>query len=366
MQKIKLFIFPIVFFACVIILSFLQEDMEIYSYSDGPYLFDKSSKELTVLNFIEDNNTEKRQIEVNYKKIDSQKILSYLFKESFDKKDTIISVDRFSEYKSVSKIFAVGDVHGEYDGLLKLLKSNHIIDKNSNWIFGNGHLVFCGDVFDRGNQVTESLWLIYKLEQQAVRQGGMIHYILGNHELMVLGGDLRYLHKKYRYNQSISYLSYSSLFNSHSLLGGWIRQQNTVVKINDNVFVHGGLAPEILKYDIPLDSINSNIRGYLSKGQFSSLTNDLIGSNGPLWYRGYLRGSNHYSQAKEENIEQLLEKYDVNRIVFAHTKVEQITPLYNGKLIGIDVNLTKENAEALFIDQSNLYRVNANGLKEKL
>jgi hypothetical protein len=194
----------------------------------------------------------------------------------------------------------------------------------------------------------------------------MIHYILGNHELMVLGGDLRYLHKKYRYNQSISYLSYSSLFNSHSLLGGWIRQQNTVVKINDNVFVHGGLAPEILKYDIPLDSINSNIRGYLSKGQFSSLTNDLIGSNGPLWYRGYLRGSNHYSQAKEENIEQLLEKYDVNRIVFAHTKVEQITPLYNGKLIGIDVNLTKENAEALFIDQSNLYRVNANGLKEKL
>ena len=54
-----------------------------------------------------------------------------------------------------------------------------------------------GDVFDRGPNHLEILWLLYQLEAEAARAGGGVHLVLGNHEAMVLNGDLRYLNAKY-------------------------------------------------------------------------------------------------------------------------------------------------------------------------
>ena len=71
-----------------------------------------------------------------------------------------------------------------------------VIDTDLTWSFGDGHLVIVGDVFDRGPNVTECLWLIYRLEQEASAAGGAVHFLLGNHELMVMRGDLRYLNER--------------------------------------------------------------------------------------------------------------------------------------------------------------------------
>ena len=99
-----------------------------------------------------------------------------------------------SKYNSSSeKIFVVSDIEGNFSFFERLLKSNRIIDDNFNWIFGKNHLVLLGDYFDRGTQVFESLWLIYKLEDDAEKQGGKVHFILGNHDIMNLEGDYRYV-----------------------------------------------------------------------------------------------------------------------------------------------------------------------------
>ena len=45
-------------------------------------------------------------------------------------------------------------------------------------------MVFLGDLFDRGNDVVRTLWFIYRLEREARKQGGAIHVVLGNHEIM--------------------------------------------------------------------------------------------------------------------------------------------------------------------------------------
>ena len=51
--------------------------------------------------------------------------------------------------------------------MLELLTNNKIIDEQGDWAFGTGHFVITGDIFDRGDKVTEILWFIYELEQQA-------------------------------------------------------------------------------------------------------------------------------------------------------------------------------------------------------
>src|SRR6476469_8027996 len=98
-----------------------------------------------------------------------------------------------SETPKVNKLFILSDIEGNFGSLRKLLVAGKVIDEDFNWTFGNGHLVLVGDFFDRGLHVTEVLWLIYSLEDKAKAAGGYVHFVLGNHEIMNLGGDLRYV-----------------------------------------------------------------------------------------------------------------------------------------------------------------------------
>jgi hypothetical protein len=100
-------------------------------------------------------------------------------------------------YSGIKKWMAIGDLHGGFDEFCKLLISHNIMDQEYNWIFGDGHLVVAGDIFDRGTKVTECLWLLYKLEAEAEKHNGKVHFLLGNHEIMQLSGDKRYLSEKY-------------------------------------------------------------------------------------------------------------------------------------------------------------------------
>ena len=103
-----------------------------------------------------------------------------------------------AEFPQPERILAVSDVHGAFHPLVALLKAQGVVDGDLHWTFGRGHLVVVGDVFDRNDMVTEALWLLRALEKPAERAGGAVHLVLGNHEAMVLRGDLRYLHPKYQ------------------------------------------------------------------------------------------------------------------------------------------------------------------------
>ena len=112
-------------------------------------------------------------------------------------------VNENTEYPGVNKMFIVSDIEGSFKAFRKLLQSNKIINDDYEWTFGNGHLVLTGDFVDRGDLVTEVLWLIYSLEEKAKAAGGYVHFILGNHEIMNMNGDLRYLNAKYVNNAAL-------------------------------------------------------------------------------------------------------------------------------------------------------------------
>ncbi|MFH2034905.1 MAG: metallophosphoesterase [Candidatus Zixiibacteriota bacterium] len=274
---------------------------------------------------------------------------------------------------NVSKIIAVSDIHGEYEYLVDILQKAGVIDKNQNWIYGDGHLVIDGDIFDRGDMVTESLWLVYRLEIQAERNGGAVHFILGNHELMIMQNDNRYINEKYlRGIVRQSRIDHLDLYGPDMELGRWLKTKPTAVKINDILFVHGGLAPEIIAGDWDIHKLNNAVRVKLnlrsSQIAFDSTARMLFGSNGPFWYRGYhYEMENRYAQISMAGVDTLLAFYKVNTIVVGHSEVDKISGLYDNKIIAIDIPFDELNGlQALLWEKGKYYLINPNGSKEPI
>jgi len=160
------------------------------------------------------------------------------------------------------KMFVVSDIEGQFAGFRNLLLANKVIDEQYNWTYGKGHLVICGDLFDRGLAVTETIWLIYRLEELAKKAGGYVHTILGNHDIMNLSSDLRYVQPKYMESAKLMGVAYMSLFDKSSELGRWLRTKNTIEKIGDNLCMHAGVSPVINELGHSVAEINTLCRPF--------------------------------------------------------------------------------------------------------
>jgi hypothetical protein len=268
-----------------------------------------------------------------------------------------------SEYNKVKKLLALSDIEGNFAAFRKLLQTNGVIDENFNWTFGDGDLVLVGDFFDRGQQVTEVLWLIYYLEDKAKASGGYVHFVLGNHEIMNLSGDLRYLEQKYLDNARLLQQDYVSLYDKNSELGRWLRTKNIIEKIGNILFVHGGVSGYINRINTSVPDINTLARPYYSDSlyKYDDPRSDIIFSDfGPFWYRGYYANNPEIPL----QLDSTLSQFNVAHIVTGHTIVaDTISVWYKGKLLNTDVHHAERKSEALLIEDDKFYRVNAQGNK---
>lgn len=272
-----------------------------------------------------------------------------------------------NEYKKVSKQFVVSDIEGNFRPFRQLLQGNGVIDSNFNWTFGDGHLVLTGDFVDRGEQVTEVLWLIYSLEEKARDAGGYVHFILGNHEIMNMSGDLRYLNPKYKENTEFLNHSYNELYGDRSELGKWLRTKNIVEKVGDMLYLHGGVSSLVNHLNISIQKINDIARPFYADSTFQypdMKTEVLYSDYGPFWYRGYYTGK---TMATQQQIDSTLDKYDVRRIATGHTVIsDTISVRFGGKIFNTDVPHAKGFSAALLIENGKFYRVSVLGEKLQL
>jgi Calcineurin-like phosphoesterase len=283
------------------------------------------------------------------------------------------------------RVVAVGDVHGAYDGLLSVLRFSGIVDDKGHWAGGQAHLVQTGDVLDRGTQAPKALDLLMRLEGEARKAGGAVHALLGNHEVMNMLGDLRYLNKeeyalfetpdseslRQRFLESsldraqknakargeafdaaafrakfleqvpLGFVERTQAFSAEGRYGRWIRQHPVIVKIDGVVFLHGGLTPEVaaLGCDAINQTVHREITDDIDKTRQDPLATLAAGENGPLWYRGL---------AKEDEttflptVERVLQLLGARAVVVGHsvTGTGRITPRFGGRVVGIDVGLT--------------------------
>ena len=192
------------------------------------------------------------------------------------------------------------------------------------------------------------------LEKQAHAAGGAVHCLIGNHEAMNLYGDLRYVSPadfaSYQTDQSASlrdeayqrhldglrkdpqtaglvsddayrqkwerthppgFFERQASFAAAGNFGKWIRGHSTIIRINDMVFLHGGIGPKYARLNIR--KINDEVSKELQ--DFSKLNEGMVGDReGPLWYRGLAEGE---EKPLQEHVRGMLErmgaKIDGNR-----------------------------------------------------
>jgi len=277
-------------------------------------------------------------------------------------------------YDDGEPIVAISDIESGYKAFRDFLIHNEVIDGNLNWTFAKGHLVLVGDFIDRGNSVTQVLWFIYKLEQEAKQHGGKVHFIIGNHEIKNLQGNFLSASEKYLYVAAILGKSQQELYGENAFLGRWLASKNSVERINGKLFVHGGIHPDIADFGYTLEQVNQIVRDHYRKPYFTKVERGneefLVSSNtGPSWYRGYFK-----DDLSVADVEKGLNAFDADAVVVGHTIQWSVNKLFDGKVFAIDVKHPKDyqsnfpfrSSEGLLIEANQYYRLLEDGSRELL
>lgn len=270
-----------------------------------------------------------------------------------------------SEFQQPRRIFVISDIEGNFKSFCTLLIKCGVVNKYLKWIFNDGHLVIVGDCLDRGEHVIECLWLIYSLEEQARRKGGYVHFILGNHEIMNLNGDWRYVHPKYATTASSAASPITALYYGNSELWCWLCTKNIIEKIGSILFVHGGIPPLLNELPFSISDINKLAQRHYTVSE-QSFTNPLLSiifnsQDSPFWYRGYYNGT-----ATQAIIDATLKKFSVSTIVTGHTITEQIASYFDGKVINVNTDHANGKSEGLLIERNKYYRITMNNKPQKI
>ncbi|MEL6924446.1 MAG: metallophosphoesterase [Bacteroidota bacterium] len=340
---------------------------------DGPYVIDGNAYYVDANNVITSEEVEpgdELTVTVNNEDKD---VFRVKIKKAYEPDKAI--------YDMPKKLLAISDIEGNFNGLYSFLLNNGVMDKDYNWTYGKGHLVLVGDFVDRGEQVTDVLWLLYGLEAKAKAAGGQLHFILGNHEVMNIQGDTRYVVGKYiAAAQQLSGQdqwknAYKTLFSETSELGKWFRSKNSMERIGDYLFVHAGLSPLLEESRISINKANKLIRENIDRDIYESPAQDtrvnlLLSNRGPLWFRGLVAKNGNYEKVTDAELSKLLKFYKAKTVVIGHTLTPKIKHTYNGKVIMIDLKHKHEKnsgeTKGLLIENGKEYVVDDLGKRKVL
>lgn len=266
------------------------------------------------------------------------------------------------------KIIAIGDIHGDLEAARTALRLGGIIDKSDNWIAKDIILVQTGDQIDRGDHDKEIIDLFEKIEQQAPKYNSIVYQLNGNHEIMNASGDMRYVTDN-------AYKSFNKLnidtsnpilknipedkkqryaaFLPTGLYAKKLGKRNTVLKIGDNVFVHGALLPKHVEYGI--DKINSDVKNWLNNGQTPVPPESVKTEDSVVWSRLY---ADEQKESDCEVLNKALKMASAKRLIVGHTvHPEGITSDCDGKVWRIDTGMSKAytgRVEILEINNDNI------------
>jgi len=280
-------------------------------------------------------------------------------------------------WTGVDRVVAVADLHGDYDRFIFILTQPGvgILDEELHWVAGKTHLVQLGDIMDRGTEARKIFDLLIRLEKEAAAVGGMVHALIGNHEEMNITGIaldypnyvtveqfVAFLPESYRKAKEAKYLKTLSpeerkaaeeggldvaadenlasfwrnildrkdpearkayVLGFNEAYGDWLLQKNVIIKINDVIYVHGGVSEAFSKW--PLREINTLMRTELeffqgrmrNPQQFRHPFKPKLVYNpdSPLWFRGL---ASKGSESAQGEVDRILTNLGARAMVIGH------------------------------------------------
>jgi len=262
-----------------------------------------------------------------------------------------------------ARVVAVGDLHGDLDNALATLRLAGVVDAQGHWSAGSATLVQTGDVTDRGPDSRALIDLMRRLQTESQAAGGQVVALLGNHEVMNLTGDWRYVHPG-DIDAFGGVEARKAALGPSGEYGKWLLARPVAASVGDVVFVHGGIRASVAERG--LDAINQGVHASL-RGQASDATRQaLLGSEGPLWFRGYVSGPEPAACAE---LGKALESLGKTRMVVGHTtrRDGRIQSRCDGRLQVIDVGIADAyggNLAAWVLDGDDARAVYADGPKD--
>ncbi len=197
-------------------------------------------------------------------------------------------------FNGIERVVALSDVHGDFHAMQATLASAGVIDADGAWSAANTHLIITGDLLDRGPDSRPVMDMVMRLEGEAQAAGGAVHLLLGNHEVMNLVGDLRYVadaeyaafaadedpeERELWYQRFLAsletdeektaaraqfderhppgFFGHRRAFRSDGHYGAWLLGKPLIVVVNETAFVHGGISPIV--GELGLDGINGSL-----------------------------------------------------------------------------------------------------------
>ena len=252
-------------------------------------------------------------------------------------------------YSGVGRIIVIGDIHGDFNILVKCLIKGKVINNNHKWIGGSTHVVQLGDLLDKGGRGVDSMansmeeFSIYEflnyLDNEAEKTGGKVHYLIGNHELMNMHGDFRYVHTSHLEDTG------SDIRRQLFRAGGYMAKllachSYGVLKINKWYFCHAGLLPEHINTR-SITKINTIVRGILRgdrPGKLTAEEDEIINSPNSIFWNRYYTNNSNTCDTLTRTLNILKEKD--GGMVVGHTPHKNITSVCNEKLWFADVGLS--------------------------
>ena len=293
------------------------------------------------------------------------------------------------------RIVAIGDIHGDFNAWRTIAQSAGLMDANGHWAGGTTIFVQTGDVPDRGPDTLQIIADLQRLQKEAPKAGGKVYALLGNHEVMNVTGDLRYvsqaeyaafvtsnsarlrdqyygraqeriedayraqgnpdmtgleIRKAWYAANPLGKLEHQAAWDPNGKIGIWIVNHPAVLQLGDTIFVHGGLSGHYA--DKPIEDINKKARAELLAKDTApgALIND---ARGPLWYRGLAKKPGEVAAAEEDEpivstqtaveveLDKVLAAYGASRMVIGHTpQLAGIQIRYNDRLALIDTGIS--------------------------
>ncbi len=248
----------------------------------------------------------------------------------------------FAQSAIAAKVVAIGEVNGDYDVLVEVLMANQLLGDDLTWSGGATQVVSLGNVVGAGDGSVKALELLMRLSFEASEADGAVHIVMGKNELHAIAGG----------------------GNAH---GEYLMSLPALVKIDDTVYAHSGLSPDMGALGI--DGVNSTLATELSQNAASwqGLPHDqlkakvdelkVLGVMGPVRYRG---SCECYAVVETGKVQTALDALGASRVVVSQKAYPdyRVISRMDGRVIiantGMGSGAEGARASAVIVENGNV------------